>query len=42
MGSIVVRGSRLYLNFRYMNLRCRESTGLTDTPQHRRRVERAH
>ena len=39
MGSIVVRGSRLYLNFRYMNLRCRESTGLTDTPQHRRRVE---
>ncbi len=39
MATIRARGSRLYVDFRYKNQRCKESTGLTDTPQHRRRLQ---
>ncbi len=39
MASIIKRGDMLHVDFRYKKQRCREATGLTDTPQHRRRLQ---
>ncbi|MEN8722558.1 MAG: DUF3596 domain-containing protein [Alphaproteobacteria bacterium] len=39
MSSITRRGDMLHVDFRYKKQRCREATGLTDTPQHRRRLQ---
>ncbi len=39
MASITKRGDMLHVDFRYKKQRCREATGLTDTPQHRRRLQ---
>ncbi|ENM5780284.1 site-specific integrase [Vibrio mimicus] len=38
MGSVNVRGSKLYLDFRYSGARCREQTLLTDNPANHRKL----
>ena len=38
MGSVNVRNNKLYLDFRYMGQRCRETTLLEDTSPNRRRL----
>lgn len=40
MGSLNTRNGKLYLDFRYQNIRCREQTALEDTPQNRKLVEK--
>lgn len=40
MGSINVRESKLYLDFRYLNTRCREQTALPDTRANRKKLEK--
>ncbi len=39
MASITKRGDMLHVDFQYKRQRFREATGLTDTPQHRRRLQ---
>jgi len=39
MGSIYSRGQKLYLDFRYKGVRCREATSLTDTPANKKRLK---
>lgn len=38
MASIRSRRSKLFVDFRYMNMRCRETTNLTDTPANRKKL----
>lgn len=38
MATLITRGGRLYVDFRYKGKRCREATSLSDTPQSRRRL----
>lgn len=38
MASIQTRGKKLHVDFRFRGQRCREATGLEDTPNHRRRL----
>jgi len=38
MGSVNVRNNKLYLDFRYMGQRCRETTLLEDSSPNRRRL----
>lgn len=38
MGSVNSRDGKLYLDFRYKGLRCREQTKLTDTPANRQKL----
>ena len=38
MASIRARRGKLFVDFRYMNMRCRETTNLTDTPANRKRL----
>ena len=38
MGSVNVRNNKLYLDFRYMGQRCRETTQLEDSSPNRRRL----
>lgn len=40
MGSVNVRDGRLYLDFRYRSVRCREHTGLNDTTANRKALDR--
>ena len=39
MATITKRGDKLHIDFRYRGMRCREATGLTDSPAHRRRLQ---
>ncbi|WP_417596202.1 Arm DNA-binding domain-containing protein [Oceanospirillum sp.] len=39
MGNIYSRGQKLYLDFRYKGVRCREATSLTDTPANKKRLK---
>lgn len=39
MAAIRESKGKLFIDFRYRKQRCREFTGLTDTPQHRRRLQ---
>ncbi|MGP5686012.1 Arm DNA-binding domain-containing protein [Psychrobacter glacincola] len=38
MASIRSRRGKLFVDFRYMNMRCRETTNLTDTPANRKKL----
>ncbi|WP_348548543.1 site-specific integrase [Psychrobacter sp. KFRI-CH2-11] len=38
MASIRARRGKLFVDFRYMNMRCRETTNLTDTPANRKKL----
>lgn len=38
MASIRPRRGKLFVDFRYMNMRCRETTNLTDTPANRKKL----
>ncbi|QSX35352.1 site-specific integrase [Shewanella avicenniae] len=38
MGSVNARGDKLYIDFRYCNVRCREQTLLSDTTSNRRKL----
>ena len=38
MASIRSRRGKLFVDFRYMNMRCRETTNLTDTPVNRKKL----
>ncbi|WP_201583388.1 Arm DNA-binding domain-containing protein [Psychrobacter jeotgali] len=38
MASIRARRGKLFVDFRYMNIRCRETTNLTDTPANRKKL----
>lgn len=38
MATLITRGGRLYVDFRYKGKRCREATSLEDTSQNRRRL----
>ena len=38
MGTVNSRDGKLYLDFRYKGLRCREQTKLTDTPANRQKL----
>ena len=38
MGSIRSRSGKLFFDFRYRGVRCREQTKLSDTPANRKRV----
>lgn len=38
MASIRSRRGKLFVDFRYMNIRCRETTNLTDTPDNRKKL----
>jgi len=40
MASINIRNNKLYMDFRYQGIRCREQTALTDTPANRKAVEK--
>lgn len=40
MGSLNTRNGKLYLDFRFQKIRCREQTALDDTPQNRKLVEK--
>ena len=40
MGSINQRGGKLFLDFRYQGLRCREYTKLDETPANRKRLKK--
>ena len=39
MASITQRSGHLQVDFRYRGIRCREQTGMADTPQNRRRMK---
>ena len=38
MASIRARRGKLFVDFRYMNMRCRETTNFTDTPSNRKKL----
>lgn len=38
MASIRARRGKLFVDFRYMNMRCRETTNFTDTPSNRKKM----
>ena len=38
MASIRTRRGKLFVDFRYMNMRCRETTNLTDTPANKKKL----
>ena len=40
MATLRVRGGKLHIDFRYRGIRCRETTYLADTPEHRAEVRR--
>ena len=40
MASIRTRYKKLIVDFRYMGIRCRETTNLTDTPANRKKLEK--
>lgn len=40
MASVNVRNNKLYMDFRFQGIRCREQTALTDTPANRKAVEK--
>lgn len=42
MGSIRARDQRLFFDFRYQGVRCREQTLLKDTKLNRARLEKNH
>ena len=39
MGSVNARGEKLFMDFRYRGIRCREYTKLPDNPANRKRLE---
>ncbi|WP_296405282.1 site-specific integrase [Psychrobacter sp.] len=40
MASIRSRGKKLFVDFRYLGVRCRETTNLIDTPENRRKLQK--
>lgn len=40
MASIRARYGKLNIDFRYLNMRCRETTALEDNPQNRKKLEK--
>lgn len=38
MGTVNARGGKLFMDFRYQGVRCREYTKLTDKPANRKRL----
>ena len=41
MAAIRTRYGKLCIDFRYINIRCRETTALEDNPQNRKKLEKA-
>ena len=39
MATVNSRDGKLYIDFRYRGIRCREQTRVTDTPENRARLE---